>query len=375
MNRNYFLFVVMAALACLILIFFTLWWEIQTPPVKEPILTPPRSPYKAYLFGVGIVEPNSENVSIGAPGNRIVEKIYVDVGSKIRKGDMLVLLKNKDLKADLASKQTIYFAALAKLQRLKAFPRTEDVTAATASLNSAKADYDFAKKQYDMVLNLSDPRAMSQEEKNRREFNLLEAKTKLERTEADVAKIESGTWKPDLEIARYESMQAKADLDRVKAQLNDTEIKSPIDGTVLQLKIHEGEVTPMDSIRPIMVLGNIDPLHLRVSINQLDASDFEPSAPAVAYLYDDAKQQFPLEFVRLEPLLVDKKNLTNELIERVDTKVLEIIYRIKETPTPLYVGEQMDAFIEVTNPKNEGSSSSNKVAYWQRRDRLLRASR
>lgn len=347
MHRNYFLIIVFVALACLVLIFFSLWWEIQTPAIKEPIITPPRSPYKSYIFGVGVVEPSSEKILINAPINRMIEKINVQVGSKVKKGDLLFRLQNKDLQAELAAKQTAYFLSVAKLQRLKDIPREEDLAISMAISNTAKAELDFAKKQYDMLLNLTDTRAISQEERNRREYNYLEAKAKFDQAQADLEKTQAGTWQPDLEIARFEIMQAKAEVDRTKAQLADTEVKSPIDGTVLQMRIHEGEIPNGDSSSsPAMIIGNIEDLYVRASINQLDIPNFDEHAPAAAFVLDDAQYKFPLGFVRLEPFLIEKKNLTNDIVERVDTRVLEIIYRIQNQDRPLYVGEQMDVFIE-----------------------------
>jgi HlyD family secretion protein len=95
-----------------------------------------------------------------------------------------------------------------------------------------------------------------------------------------------------------------------------------------------------------MILGNIQELYLRVSIDQLDIPYFHSTAPAIAFLQGDARVKFHLEFVGIEPYLVPKQNLTNELTETVDTRVLQIIYRLIQDNHPLYIGQQMDVFIE-----------------------------
>ena len=54
-----------------------------------------------------------------------------------------------------------------------------------------------------------------------------------------------------------------------------------------------------------------------------------------------------LRFVRIDPFVVPKKSLTGESAERVDTRVLQIIYQLdKPVDRPLYVGQQVDVFIE-----------------------------
>lgn len=98
-----------------------------------------------------------------------------------------------------------------------------------------------------------------------------------------------------------------------------------------------------------MILGNINPLHVRVSINQFDASYYRSTASAVAFLQGNALVQFPLHFVRIEPYFVTKQNLTNEIGEKVDTRVLQVIYCFDKEDQRIFVGQQMDVFIETDN--------------------------
>jgi hypothetical protein len=56
--------------------------------------------------------------------------------------------------------------------------------------------------------------------------------------------------------------------------------------------------------------------------------------------------RIPLSFVRIEPYVVPKKALTGENTERVDTRVLQIIYRFDPPGFPVYAGQQVDVFIQ-----------------------------
>ncbi len=347
MKRNYFIVIVGFAILSLFIIFFSLWWDIESP-VKKEISPLPLAPFKSYISGVGIVEPSSENIFIGTPLNRIIEKVFVVPGSNVKKGNILFQLDDRDLQANLMVQLANYKSAVVNLQKLEALPRKEELAEAIAEEKNSKAELDLAKKQYEMVQSLPDPRAISQEEKNRRYFNFQQAEAKWQQAHASFEKIKAGTWKPDLEIARFEVQKAKANFNSLKTEIERTIIRSPIDGTVLQVDIHAGEFPPLDTQKiPMIILGNIDQMNVRVSINQLDIPYFKSSAPAVAYLQGDRLTKFPLEFIRVEPFLVSKQNLTNDISEKVDTRVLRIIYRIKkENSSPLYVGQQMDVFIE-----------------------------
>lgn len=347
MNRNYFVVIAGIALLCLLLIFVSLWQEIDTPVTKVPITPPNVGPYKSQIVGVGIVEPSSENIYIGSPVNRIIGSVFVKVGEKVQKGEVLFSMESRDLAANLNLQQAAYESAVAKLEKLKLLPRQEDLAIAEADINSTKVALELAQKQNEMVQQLSDPRAISQEERNRRLFAFREAEAKWIQAKNNLEKVKSGIWKPDLDIAQLEVLQAKANVDMATAEIERTVIKSPIDGTVLQVRIHDGELPSLDTFRsPLMILGDIEELYLRVSINQMDIAAFHPEAPAVAYLQGDSKSKFSLAFVRMEPLLVGKQNVTNAIFEKIDTRVLHIIYRIKNDGRPLYVGQQMDVFIE-----------------------------
>lgn len=352
MPKNYFLWIVYSAIFCLILIFISLLRQVNTPVTDKPQIPPPTTPYQSSISGVGIVEPSTDNIKIGSPVSRIVESVKVKVGEKVKKGDILFTLDDRDLQAELKVKLASYHSSLAKLKKLEAYPQHEDLTAATSALESAKAELDLANNQYKMILDLPDPRAISLQEKNRRLYNFQQAESKLETAQANLDKIQKGAWKPDVNIAHQAVDEAKAAVNQIQTELERTVIRSPIDGTVLQITIHQGELASAEVGNPLMIVGNTDDLFLRVSINQIEIPFFHSDEPAIAYPQGDASIKYPLVFDHVEPLLTQKKNVTHGITETVDTRVLQIIYRInKDEHHPLYVGQPMDVFIETKEPK------------------------
>lgn len=349
MNRKYFNWILLAAGLCVLLVAIFMWQEKASRAIAPPKLVTirPVSPFKTYISAVGIVEASSENIFIGSPVNRVVDKVDVQVGQKVKAGDVLFRLESNDLQADLETRFIAYENAVANLEKLEALPRAEDVAASAAALKSVQIERDQSKGLYDRVSGLQNSGAMSQEEVNRRRYASELAEAKLQQAQAEFDKTKAGAWLPDLEIARLQVRQAKANLQRAEANIQRTIIVSPIDATVLQIKIHEGEFPPSDSSRtPPMIIGDINEMHLRVSINQFDASYFIPSSRAVAFLQGNARLEFPLHFVNIEPYFVAKQNLTNDITEKVDTRVLQVIYVFTDQHQGVYVGQQMDVFIE-----------------------------
>lgn len=352
MNRGYFKWIIMLAILSLLIVAIFLWTkkDVQISDSSLPKIGPQaNSPFPLYISAVGIVEASSGNIFIGSPVNRVVEKVEVKVGQKVKEGDVLFRLESHDLEADLAARLIDYENAQANLKKLEALPRAEDVAVAAAQVKSATAGLDQAKSQYQRVEGLQNSGAMSQEEVARRKYAFEEAQAKLQQAEADLEKTKAGAWLPDLQIARLQVMQSKALAERVETDIARTIIRAPTAATILQIKIHDGEFPPSDSSRaPAMILGNTDPLHLRVSINQFDASYYNPEAKAVAFLQGNAHVEFPLKFVHIEPFFVAKQNINNDITEKVDTRVLQAIYCFEEGERRVFVGQQMDVFIQTS---------------------------
>lgn len=358
MDRRYFKWIiglVLASLAIIIFFFLTKKDGNDASASSTHLGSQPYSPFPSYISAVGILEASSGNIYIGSPVNRIVDKVEVKVGQKVKEGEVLFRLESHDLMADLESRTIEYENAQAQLKKLETLPRPEDVAVAKAVLNSAKAGFELAESQYERVEGLQNSGAMSQEEVARRKYAFEEAQAKVQQAQADFEKTQAGAWLPDLEIARLQVKQSKSLVQRVEADIARTIIRAPTAATVLQIKIHEGEFPPMDSSRtPAMILGNTDPLYLRVNINQFDASYYNPEAKAIAFLQGNSHVEFPLHFVHIEPYFVAKQNLNNDISEKVDTRVLQVIYCFDDGENRVFVGQQMDVFIQTTfPPQNE----------------------
>ena len=59
----------------------------------------------------------------------------------------------------------------------------------------------------------------------------------------------------------------------------------------------------------------------------------------------DPRQEFALRFVRVEPFVIPKRSLTGDNTERVDTRVLQVIYEVEPGQGRLYVGQQLDVYV------------------------------
>lgn len=302
----------------------------QPMPVAAAVVEPASAPFKAFIAGSGIIEARSRNIAVGTPLSGIVNTVAVKVGDNVKAGTALYYLDDRETKANLAVKQADLLKAGA------------EVAVAQANLNDSQSLSRLAEA-------VSDKRAISNEELIRRRNALLIAKARVDSAAAAVR-------------------QAEAAVADVQTTLDRLVVRAPVDGEVLQVNIRPGEFAQAGALTTaLLVLGNLEHLHVRVDIDENDAWRFDKNSKAVAYLRGNRNYQFELNLAYVEPFVIPKTSLTGDSTERVDTRVLQALYRFDRRQLPVYVGQQMDVFIEAqdfagdsqpTIPPNAGGTSS-----------------
>jgi HlyD family secretion protein len=120
-----------------------------------------------------------------------------------------------------------------------------------------------------------------------------------------------------------------------------------VDGQVLQLNVHLGEFAPTGALQtPLILFGNVEPVYVRVNVDENEAWRVRAEAEAIGYLRGNKQISTPLQFVRFEPYVLPKTSLTGDSTERVDTRVLQVIYSFHRGNLPIDVGQQMDIYID-----------------------------
>jgi multidrug resistance efflux pump len=335
----------------------------QTPPKPPPPVEPPRSPFGKTVFGAGIVEAETENISIGTALPGVVLEVFVPVekvGQRVHKGDPLFLVDNRQLKAQLKYYEANLAAAEAQLAKLAAQPRSEEVPPSEAAVRYAKANLDIQLDLAERNRRLVATQAVSTEDYNQKRLSVDAARQQLAQAKAQDALLKAGAWQKDITIARANVDLAKAQNEQTKTDLDRALVRAPVEGNVLQVNVRPGEYVGTPPSQALVMLGSVARLHVRVDIDEHDIPRayryFCPGVPAYASPRGDPKLRVPLNFVRVEPYVIPKKSLTGDNTERVDTRVLQVIYQLDKDEPALYVGMQVDVFLESDGqPKSPGS--------------------
>lgn len=319
----------------------------KTPVPPPPAVEPARAPFDSYIAGAGIVEASSENLAIAALVPGVVVEAPIVVGQAVKAGDLLFRIDTRDFEAQLEIERAALDAAQARLERLQAFPRIEDLRAAQARLIESQATLSEARDSQALADAISDPRAMSREERNRRRSAVEAATARVAAAQAALDLQNDGAWKPDLAVARAEVEQARARMRAMTTQIERASVRAPLEARVLMVNVRAGEYAPTGLLaQPLVMLGAVETLHVRADIDENDAWRFQPGSRAYAFVRGNREIKTPLEFVLVEPYVIPKRSLTGESTERVDTRVLQALYRFDPAAMNVYVGQQVDVFVE-----------------------------
>ena len=355
------------------------------PPAMPPVIEPPRPPYDHFVAGSGLVEAASENIAVGAPVSALVTRVFVDVNEMIKQGDPLFALDTRELDAQMKSRKAALDVAKSQLAKLEAGTRPETIPPQRARVAAAEADVADARAQLlDAQSGLDDAtmqntraqtlgeNALSAEERSRRQFSLQGAQARVSAAEsriataearlaearASLALLEAGTWSVDIDVAKSQVAEAQAAIDALQIEIDRRTVKSPVTGKVLQKNVREGEFAQAGALStPLMLVGTVNPLHVRVDVDEFEAWRVKPNMPAVAFARGNKDIRTDLKFVRFEPFIVPKRSLTGASTERVDTRVLQAIFSFEPKDLPLYVGQQVDVYIK-SEPVNRSTASA-----------------
>lgn len=305
MHKSFMFYISLMGMVAALLLVKHLRTEV---PPSVPLGIPASSPFAASIGGQGIIESVEENVKVAAPGPGLVSQVLVKVGDRVERGAPLFLLDSREAASQVRVQE-------AQLPSLDARVREAEALLADRSDQSSRS------------LALAVRRCISAEEGQKARSAVDIAVAQLQRSRADL-------------------QYARAQLEQSRVRLDLLIVKAPRSGTVLQVNVRPGEYASAQAPEPPVLLGETEQLQLRADIDEDSAESVNPGCQAYAYLKGRRSVQIPLHFVRIEPYIVPKKSLTGASSERVDTRVLQVIFRFERPGIPLYVGQQMDVFLE-----------------------------
>ena len=333
----------------------------QHKPTQPPVFNPAPNPYAKGIYANGIIESyqsQGANVNIYPEVPGPITQILAAEGEHVRKGTPLVTIDDSVQRATVEQQRAQADASLSLLDELRAQPRPESldiaraqVVNATATLKSARDSVAKLERSHEL-----EPRSVSQDALDTARNAAAVADTNLKIVERQYDLIKAGAWSYDVKNQERQHDALVKAVAASNALLQKYTIRAPIDGIVLSIEAATGGyISPQGSygtytggFGPVIVMGSgQDCLEVRAYVDEILVHELpEPSKMIGRMFIRGTNTSVPLTFVRVQPYVSPKIELSNQRQERVDVRVLPVLFRFDPPPNiAVYPGQLVDVYI------------------------------
>lgn len=351
--------VFLAALLGLLAALGAAWFYSRREPPQSPVFEPAANPYARGVYANGIVEseqPAGANLNLYPDVSGAVTRVFVRDGDPVRAGEPLLTIDDSVQRATVAQLAAQADAAQALLAELKAQPRPEVLALAAAQAAAARASLKLSQDQYDKQRRAYqiDPRAVSRDALDTASNSVQVAAGNLEVVNRQYQLTRAGAWHYDVlnqqaQLAALRSAAAQALLARYT-------LRAPADGVVLAMNVAVGAYLSPQGIHDTYSQGNVPAavlgaasgrLQVRCYIDEILIHQLADLHALKARMFvRGSREQADLEFIRVQPYVTPKIELSNQRTERVDVRVLPVIFRIVTGPNMrLFPGQIVDVYV------------------------------
>ncbi len=328
-----------------------------------PAFYPAQNPYAKGVYANGIIESyqsNGENINIFPEVTGTVTQIMAKEGQTVKKGTPLLLIDESVQRATVEQQRAQAEAALAMLRELKAQPRVENLRVSKAQMDSAAASLKTTRDSLSKLRksHAMNPQSVSKDQLDNAENAFKVAKANLGVAQRQYQLTKAGAWIYDIHNQQHLYEALTKTYESGQALLAKYTIQAPVDGVILAVRTAEGSyVAPQGSYgtytqgyNPIIVMGySQDPyLAVRCYIDEILIPRLPPAPHMQAQMQiRGTDRRIPLEFDRIQPYVSPKIQLSDQRTERVDVRVLPILFRFKPPKDlNLYPGQLVDVYVE-----------------------------
>jgi HlyD family secretion protein len=356
-NKIIFTLSIIGVLAALVAAYLFGRERKAQPPVFKPV----SSPYESAIYANGIIESDQssgENINIFPEVSGPITKVLAHEGQQVSAAAPLFTIDDSVQRATTEQLRLQSEASLALLEELKAQPRKETLAIVVSQVGLAEANLKVAHDQYDKRRASYDiePQSISKDVLDTAQDAVNQAAAGLDVARRQAELTQAGAWSYDItnQAKQYEALQQA--YQAANALLQKYSVKAPSKGVVLAVNAAVGSYVSSQGaydpypqqFDPLVVMGAPqDHLAVRCFVDEILVSRLPSSLHirAEMSLRGSYTNKVSLEFVRVQPYVSPKIELSNQRQEKVDLRVLPVIFRFEKKDAPVYPGQLVDVFI------------------------------
>ncbi|HXX30249.1 MAG TPA: biotin/lipoyl-binding protein [Myxococcaceae bacterium] len=334
---------------------------------QPPVFSPAPNPFAKGIYTNGIIESyqsHGENTNVYPEVAGVVAHIFVAEGEKVEEGAPLLQIEDSVQRATAEQLESQAEASRALLEELRAQPRKESLAVVQAQAELAAANLKTTQDQLDKLMQsyALNPKSVSKDTLDNAKNAVRVAQANLEVATRQLQLTRAGAWVFDIrnQQKQYESLVRASAASR--ALLAKYTLRAAFKGTVLSIASSVGSyVSPQGAydtytqgFGPVIVLGTASPsgasrgfLAVRCYVDEILIPRLPPPADLRAKMFIRGTNiSIPLEFVRMQPYVSPKIQLSNARTEKVDVRVLPLIFRFEPPPgVDVYPGQLVDVYV------------------------------
>jgi len=218
----------------------------------------------------GRVEAESGTMSIGSAASGTVKEVLVREWSHVRAGDLLLTLDCRPLEAQVQAQSAQLSAAEAVFDRVRNGPRPDEIVVGEAAVGYSNARADEAQKAFERTLALQEGVTITTARKLEVQRDARVTAAHLAEARAKLALLRAGSRREDVMEAEARKNAAAAEVEAVRARLEQCSIRAPVNGTVTSVLVNAGQFLSLAVPAPLLQMVPDGVLKVRAEIDPRD---------------------------------------------------------------------------------------------------------
>jgi multidrug resistance efflux pump len=303
-----------------------------------PLLDP------AIVAAHGVVEPAQPEVRLTADTPGRIAAIFVSEGDHVEKGTILAEIENATLKSEVVAAEATLAVAQAELDRAMHGMVTSDVSAIVSESNAAHAKAKLAEDDLSRSTELAKTGSIANAELETLRQKYAAAQAEYAAASARAISARGGSRREDILIAQARVRAAEAHRDEAKAALARSVVVAPFTGDVIRVKARIGEYHSPAAGEPILMLGDLQTLRVRLDVDERDIARVQAGSPGWVTASAFGDRRFPGKVVEIAKRMGRRTVHVDDPVDRIDVKILEVVFALEGKPT-LIPGQRVEGYV------------------------------
>ena len=278
-----------------------------------------------------------------------VASIGVEKGDRVKVGQVLVRLEDDEYRARMLESQGQLETLKARLAEAEHGSRPEEIAKARADVEKARADQENARVTLDRARGLVQDKVMAKQTLDDAQARYDGAAAKVTSIERAFELVRLGPRQEEIDALRAQVNQAQGTLNYAQVQLDNTVIRAPIDGTILERNVEQGEFVTTGFVGDkgakgyVVSIADLHDLEVELDINQNDFAKLSATQPGIVTTdaYPDRKYQ----------------GVIHEISPEANRQKATVQVKVKVTNPDAYLRPEMNASVAFYSNEKPGAGS------------------